>query len=100
MKNISNPETISGGKHAILKAEKHAPASLYLRVTEENRPSLDAALAEARKYPGESRVLVYFAGEGKLRAVKGLGCRLDGALLASLRTLLGGGNVAVKDAKN
>ncbi len=99
LKNISNPETISGGKRAILNAEKSASASLYLRVTAENRPALDAALAEARKYPGDCRVLAYFAEERKLRAVKGLFCRLDGELLAMLQNLLGGENVAVKDAK-
>ena len=99
LKNISNPETISGGKRAILEAEKPASASLYLRVTAENRSALDASLAEVRKYPGDCRVLVYFAEEGKLRAVKGSFCRLDGELLATLQGLLGAGNVAVKDAK-
>ncbi len=99
LKNVSNPETFSGEKPAILDTEKSARGALYLRVTEENRHTLDASLAEVRRYPGPCRVLVYFAGEGKLRAVKGLGCRPDEALLASLRGLLGGGNVAVKDAK-
>jgi DNA polymerase-3 subunit alpha len=95
LKNVSNPDTISEKKPAILQ-EAPKGKSLYLKVTAENSLHLERALALSKAIPGEARILVYFAEEKKLRAVKGATCSPDDSLLQSLKRLLGDENVALK----
>ena len=95
LKNVSIPETISHTNPAILQ-ETPKGQSLYLKVTAENRGHLDRALTLSKAIPGEARILVYFAEEKKLRAVKDATCSPDDSLLQSLKQLLGDGNVALK----
>lgn len=106
LKNISKPETISEPEGAILKrneaasAPVHSPGALYLRVNAKNRHRMDEALSLARQTPGDARLLVYFAEEGKLRAVKGVQCDPQDALLQNLRSALGDENVAYKMSRD
>jgi hypothetical protein len=95
LKNVSNPETISKEKSVIIQ-ETAKGKSLYLKVTADNRVHLDRALSLSKAIPGEARILVYFAEEKKLRAVKDATCSPDDGLLQSLKRLMGDGNVALK----
>ncbi len=70
--------------------------SLYIKVTDENRDKCDRALTEIKRYPGEGAVLFYYPEENKMRSPKGVGCTANDGLVATLKTLLGEENVAVK----
>lgn len=95
LKNISIPETNSANSSAILSAGNSA--SLYLKITAENRSRMEQALALTRSYTGNARILLYFAEEKKLRAWKNASCDPNESLLQRLKQLLGDANVAVKE---
>ncbi|MBE6683251.1 MAG: DNA polymerase III subunit alpha [Ruminococcaceae bacterium] len=78
------------------KTNEPKPQSLYLKVTEKNRARLDDAVALASKYPGDSRILVYFEEEKRLAAAKGRSTEISERLLLQLREIMGESNVAVK----
>jgi hypothetical protein len=71
------------------------PPKLYIRV--QTREAMDIALPILAAQKGDSPVLFRVESEGvTLRAPEKYFCRVDGALLAELKGVLGDGNVAVK----
>lgn len=81
------------------EAEKPARtrAGVYLKITADNEKALDEALEELRAYPGGSAVFLYYEKDKKLLAAKQLRVAAADGLLARLRELLGGANVAVRE---
>ncbi len=71
-------------------------ASLYLKITAENRSRMEQALSLTRSYPGNARILLYFSEEKKLRVWKNAFCDPSEPLLQQLKQLLGDKHVAVK----
>ena len=69
---------------------------LYIKVTDKNAAALDKALAAVRKYSGMGRVCVYYEETGKLYSPKGLTASSDDALIDTLKAIMGGANVALK----
>ena len=67
--------------------------TLYLRLPSEADASYRKVKAIINMFPGESKVVVYFA-DTKLR--RGTVCDLDSRMLQELENLLGNGNVIVK----
>ena len=67
--------------------------TLYLRLPSEADPTFRKVKAIINMFPGESKVVVYFA-DTKLR--RGALCDLDNRMLKELENLLGNGNVIVK----
>ncbi len=94
LKNISIPETNSPNASGILFMG--ASASLYLKITAENRSRMEQALSLTRSYPGNARILLYFSEEKKLRVWKNAFCDPSEPLLQQLKQLLGDKHVAVK----
>ena len=76
---ISKPQKLTG--------------TLYLRLPSEADASYRKVKAIINMFPGESKVVVYFA-DTKLR--RGTVCDLDSRMLQELENLLGNGNVIVK----
>lgn len=70
--------------------------SLYIKVTEINRHRLDDAIALAGQFSGESRILVYFEADKKLKQAKGKTTQISERLLNMLKEIMGKENVAVK----
>ena len=81
------------------EAEKPARtrAGVYLKITADNEKALDEALEELRAYPGGSAVFLYYEKDKKLLAAKQLRVAAADGLIARLRELLGGANVAVRE---
>ena len=77
--SISKPQKLTG--------------TLYLRLPSEADASYRKVKAIINMFPGESKVVVYFA-DTKLR--RGTVCDLDSRMLQELENLLGNGNVIVK----
>jgi len=69
---------------------------LYIKVTDKNAAALDKALAAVKKYSGMGRVCVYYEETGKLYSPKGLTASSDDALIDTLKAIMGGANVALK----
>ena len=72
--------------------EKYS-GTLYLRLPSEQDPAFRKVKAIINMFPGDSKVVVYFA-DTKLR--RGAACDLDRRMLNELKNLLGESNVIVK----
>jgi len=72
---------------------------LYLRINDTNKTSADTAVAEIKKHPGESDVILYYEKDGKLLKLKDIGCDLCDSVIKKLEDLLGTGNVAKKNKR-
>lgn len=79
-------------------AERGA-TKLYIRVTDDNRPRLDEALALLSRYPGSTKICIYYSSEKKLYSPKNGGCRLDPQLIDNLCRIMGKDNIATPASK-
>ena len=66
---------------------------LYLRLPSENCPQYQPVKASLQMFPGETKVVLFFADTGARRGTK---CAIDDMLLTKLRQLLGEGNIVLK----
>ncbi|MBO4452616.1 MAG: DNA polymerase III subunit alpha [Clostridia bacterium] len=94
-RSVRTPESVPQNAVKTGAQEAKTP-SLYIKVTAENAHRLDPALALCDSCKGESKVLVYFEQEKKLRAAVGRSVNADERLLQKLKAIMGDGNVAVK----
>ncbi len=69
---------------------------LYIKVTPDNEKRLEEALSYLGKNRGSSRVCVYYQQTGKLYSPKGLAASADGLVIDKLLSIMGEGNVALK----
>lgn len=69
---------------------------LYIKVTEDNEQRLEEALDFLGENRGGDRVCVYYQQTGKLYSPKGLGVRAEAEVVERLRSIMGDGNVALK----
>ncbi len=72
------------------------PKSLYIKATRKNAHLLESAIALAVQQPGDSKILVYFEAEKKLRAAKGRTTKISEKLIRQIGKIMGNENVAVK----
>ncbi len=70
--------------------------SLYIKVTDENSFRLEDAIALASRTKGNSRILVYFEKDKKLRQAKDRSALITERLLRQLKEIMGEENIAVK----
>ncbi len=72
------------------------PKSLYIKATRKNSHLLESAIALASEQEGDSKILVYFEAEKKLRAAKGKTTKISEKLIRQLGKIMGSDNIAVK----
>lgn len=81
-------------------AQKSVSApDLYLRINDTNKNHADTAVAEIKKHPGESDVILYYEKDGKLLKLKDVRCDTSDGVIKKLESLLGAGNVAKKNKR-
>ncbi len=73
-----------------------ASKSLYIKVTPDNQFRLEDAIALAQQSGGNSRILVYFQQEKKLKQAKGKSALISQRLIKQLEEIMGKENIAVK----
>ncbi len=100
VKSVHTPEdavnVFSQKANSSTDTEAKAEQSLYIKVTEENEFRLEDAIDFASQTKGNSRILVYFEKEKKLRQAKGKTTKISERLLNQLREIMGKENIAVK----
>ena len=69
---------------------------MYIKVTDENSFRLEDAIALASRTKGNSRILVYFEKDKKLRQAKDRSALITERLLRQLKEIMGEENIAVK----
>jgi hypothetical protein len=72
---------------------KETKQVLWLRLNSENSPQYQPVKASLQMFPGDTKVVLYFADTGIKR---GTCCALDDRLLQKLKALLGEGNIVLK----
>ncbi len=72
------------------------PKSLYIKATKKNAHLLESAISLATQQEGDSKILVYFEAEKKLRAAKGRTTKISEKLIRQLGKIMGSENIAIK----
>ena len=102
IRDEKEPQIVINRVRSIMDFEEEAPQetrvlpanqTLWLKLSSESDPKYRKVRAIVNMFPGESRVIVYFADTGIKR---GALASLDSRMLHELENVLGSGNVVVK----
>ncbi len=77
-----------------------ASSDLYIKITASNESRLKAAMEEISKHSGDGKVCLYYEQSKKLLSPRGVSVAASSALVTTLESIMGSGNVALKAKSN